>query len=265
MCLLVDECFWRTMEITNTLHNCCICSESADDNSKLIHVSGKGVQTLLKICNATKANDVRRNIMSNLNGVFVYSECRKIFTDQKRQKQIKRKSDNLVRSKRVRSDFSAFDWKSCCFYCWEKINVKKVSFEHGSKMKKSFYRVETIGMRDAILEKCDERSDQWANDVKANILSCIDLVAVDAIYHFDCATKFRSGRPKEPVTGSGRKEDERKALYFDHTCEWLESNMELIRLSEAYDYMLKYAGNNEAYTARKFKQKLKEKYKERTI
>ena len=103
-------------------------------------------------------------------------------------------------------------------------------------------------MREVILEKCKERSDSWANDVRATLLSCIDLVAAGAVYHFDCATKFRNGRPKESVIGSGRKEDDAKLIYFEHTCEWLESNMNLIRLSEAYEYMVKSAGDNEVYT-----------------
>ena len=122
--------------------------------------------------------------------------------------------------------------------------------------------METIEMREVILEKCKERSDSWANDVRATLLSCIDLVAAGAVYHFDCATKFRNGRPKESVIGSRRKEDDAKLIYFEHTCEWLESNMNLIRLSEAYEYMVKSAGDNEVYTARRFKQKLKTKYEE---
>ena len=76
----------------------------------------------------------------------------------------------------------------------KKINVKNLSFKCGSKLKSIFHKVESIEMRNTILEKCDERSDQWANEVRPIILSCIDLVAAGAIYHFDCATKFRCGR-----------------------------------------------------------------------
>ena len=127
------------------IDNCCICSKPAYENCELVHVSPKAVKTLLKSCNIRKASDVRTNIVSDMNNVYVHSDCRKFFTDSKRQKQVKRKqaSDSVVQSKRVRSELAAFDWKTC-FYCSKKINFKNVLFKRGSKLKSIFHKVETI-------------------------------------------------------------------------------------------------------------------------
>ena len=52
-------------------------------------------------------------------------------------------------------------------------------------------------MRDNILEICNERSDEWSDEVKTHILSCIDLVAAEAIYHTECVAKYRFEKPKK--------------------------------------------------------------------
>ena len=50
-------------------------------------------------------------------------------------------------------------------------------------------------MRDNILEIYNERSDVWSDEVKTLSLSCIVLVAAEAIYHAECDAKFRLAKP----------------------------------------------------------------------
>ncbi len=51
-------------------------------------------------------------------------------------------------------------------------------------------RVSTIPIRSRILECCQERRDEWAAEVENRILSCINLVAAEAVYHDFCRTRF---------------------------------------------------------------------------
>ena len=98
----------------------------------------------------------------------------------------------------------------------------------GHEAKSSFHRVETIEMKNNILNICDSRSDDWSDKVRIKVLSCIHLVAEEAINHHECDRRFRLGKPKDLVRRRGRAEDSFKADFFLPTCNWLESSMEVI-------------------------------------
>ena len=66
-----------------------ICSKPADDNHNLIQVSDKAVATFLRSCKYTRDNSVTANLRLASDNVYVHSDCLKIFTDRKRQKNIK--------------------------------------------------------------------------------------------------------------------------------------------------------------------------------
>ena len=237
---------------------CSICSLPGDDNRNLVHVTEKGIETLLKSCNKKKDKSVRDNIEAALESVYVHADCRKAYTDPRKFK--KRMTDVAVKSKRIKLSSLNFDYKSSCFYCSKPIYLR--SSTHAYSNRKPYRSVATLETKQQVLDKCSQRSDEWADEVRTHVLNCIDLVAAEAIYHVDCAARFFSGKPKSLVCGSGWSEDCDKAVFFSQTCEWLESNMDLIKLNEAYEYMVNLAGKNEVYTSKRFKQKLKDKYKD---
>lgn len=52
-------------------------------------------------------------------------------------------------------------------------------------------------MKEEILDKCDERNEIWASEVRARISGAVsDLHAADTRYHVDCRTKFMSPKSK---------------------------------------------------------------------
>ena len=123
----------------------------------------------------------------------MHSECRKIYTDPKRRMKRKRNEKIEVKRKRIRSSNGNFDREKCCFYCFQSINFK-------SGNRTPFCKVETVETRESILQKCNERSDDWGNQVRTQVLSCIDLVAPGAVYHTECSSKFRLGKFKSLIS-----------------------------------------------------------------
>ncbi len=85
--------------------------------------------------------------------------------------------------KRLRSSFTPFNWKENCMFCSKSVVV---DLRHPERTKVG--RVSTIPIRSRILECCQERRDEWAAEVENRILSCIDLVAAEAVYHDFCRT-----------------------------------------------------------------------------
>ena len=66
--------------------------------------------------------------------------------------------------------------------------------------------VRTVETRNKILGVCQERGDEWANDVQARILHVHDLHAADAVYHKACSVNFRTMKqiPANPKCGISR-------------------------------------------------------------
>ena len=73
----------------------------------------------------------------------------------------------------------AFNWKQFCLFCGEECNP----FE---KRKPDYSSVETIEVREKICYIGQLRTDPKVLEVYYRILSCVDLVAVEAIYHKHC-------------------------------------------------------------------------------
>lgn len=112
--------------------------------------------------------------------------------------------------------------------------------------------------------KCaKERNDQWGRDVLFRLESCFDLVAAEAVYHRDCASNFRSDITN---TNKGRPVDSTMDRAFEDLVEeWLENtgDCEIYSISELYKRMADI--NETVYGLKRFKQKLKERYKEHVV
>ena len=46
--------------------------------------------------------------------------------------------------------------------------------------------VQTLPVRNTLLEHCVKRGDHWASEVQGRLQNCIDLVAEEAVYHHNC-------------------------------------------------------------------------------
>ena len=80
-----------------------------------------------------------------------------------------------------------FNWKECCFTCG---NEALLDPKHRDRKT----QVRTLTLKQSVLKICEDRNDKWAFDVKCRLNCCVELVASDAMYHFECYKLFSSNR-----------------------------------------------------------------------
>lgn len=103
-------------------------------------------------------------------------------------------------SKRLRHSLAPFDFKANCLYCGQECCVDKDP-RHPDRWEPAFLcrsthsEHEQKNYKDFLLEKCDGRNDEWANEVRLRIQGAVsDLHAVEARYHRACMSRFLSNR-----------------------------------------------------------------------
>ena len=82
------------------------------------------------------------------------------------------------------------------------------------KKSRSVYRVTLLDVQDVVRRVCEERADDWAEEVRARILQVHDLPAADAIYHQSCSSNFRT-KKQIPSTFSFEQPSTRKQKIGD--------------------------------------------------
>ena len=82
-----------------------------------------------------------------------------------------------------------FNWKECCLICE---NQALLDSRHW--VRETVVQFRTLTLKQNILKICEDRNDKWAADVKCCLNCCVDLVAIDAMYHFECYKLFSSNR-----------------------------------------------------------------------
>jgi len=137
----------------------------------------------------------------------------------------------------------------------------------------------TMTTRNNIIEKCDDRKDKWASEVKGRLESFTDLVAPEAVYHHQCSLNFRIGQnipskylssdnllisPVKPHSGRPSNTDQQEA--FQYTLEYLEHQAELVTLNELKIIMQSKLtamnSNNSAYHTKTISRKIQDIYKD---
>ena len=123
----------------------------------------------------------------------VHKKCRRNQTDSKRLR-LSYLSDNSEKEekapKKLRSHTSDFEWKRDCFICGEIANYDKKHPERNA-FTGFIHKITTIPFRQRIIQACGKRTYSWAEEVKIRLHDCLDLIAVEAIYHHTCELKFR--------------------------------------------------------------------------
>ena len=162
-----------------TLTRCALCLEPSSDVKPLTQ---KGMDNLIFMCKEKELREIydRLNPVKNSpSDVYIHNDCRKKITRKR-----KRNSDaDAPVQKDLRSSSATFDWKTCCFFC-----TKPVDYRH--LLRKPIRTVETLEMKDKVFALAEKRKDEWGNKVYFRLQDCIDLVAVEAVYHRDCFNAF---------------------------------------------------------------------------
>ena len=114
--------------------------------------------------------------------VQVHARCRRDYTNYLRLPE-KAEGNNIEKplAPKTRSSTCLFNWKEYCFYCG---NEAREDPRHRNQ--KMIYKASTLPCRDKVPKVCDERiekgEEQWTQQVKNRLLSCIDFVHTEARY-----------------------------------------------------------------------------------
>ena len=162
------------------------CSEKLSATDDVSQVTPKSLQTL--ISSSLARND---GLVVKFENVALpqslHTSCRKQCTRPTSIKSYQNQSDlsstSTVESKTLRSCESPFDFKKDCLFCGEEASM---TVKLGSKRRTSVTNVETIEFLENILKRATERNDEFGQTVSTRVQSCIDLIAVEAIYHREC-------------------------------------------------------------------------------
>ena len=80
-----------------------------------------------------------------------------------------------------------FNWKEYCFICGNQASLDPRHWDRATVI-----QVRTLTLKQTTLKICEERNDKWTVDVKCRLNCCVDLVASEAMYHFECYKLFSS-------------------------------------------------------------------------
>ena len=118
----------------------------------------------------------------------------------------------------------------------------------------------TVELKETIMKKVKDRTDDSAISVLSRLENCADLVAEEAIYHVDCYFMFVSQDKQHEH--KGRPIHKEKMAKFTKLCEWLErdGDCELHTMKELMEKVKEFAEKDEIYSEKSVRRKLKEKY-----
>ena len=124
-------------------------------------------------------------------------------------------------------------------------------------------------MRENMLEKCKQRieadaTDQWAVNVLARVEDCVDFVATQSRYHFNCLLRFNQNKASERIDEpkSGRKSSQELLDCFSKACDWLEGEMLPHSVTGFREKMMEFADGEDVYGVQYIKKLLKDQYQD---
>jgi len=237
---------------------CIICRTNllGDDDVSTV---GRGISTLIEYSKKYGDVELTNYLVSEPSIVRVHNTCRRAYTDKRKFDHFSSQTNDAeLRCKVLRSQIvSSFNWKQHCFLC--KLPCVKDE-RHPDRNGSEYRRVETLEIRDTVLQRCMERNDTWSHDVQSRLLVCCDLVAEEAVYHKTCHKNFCG--PVRSMGKGGRPTDKSKDRVLEELCRWMEEDgeSELLTLSDLEQKALDIGGGSEFYSQVWLKEKLTERY-----
>ena len=184
---------------------CIICEDGFGDDSTANIVYEKGLETLIRFSKEKDTTELIKCLLELKNSNQedrVHHSCRQKFTDKRKMSLKQTPTKKLGWSLEVR-----FDCTVHCFLC-----RKSIDFYN----KHSYSEVMTLQLRESLIERGNERNNEWEEDIVCRLESCNDLVAEEAKYHINCMTKFRLKDATEK--SRGRTEDMQMVKDFERVC-----------------------------------------------
>ncbi|CAH1102063.1 unnamed protein product [Psylliodes chrysocephalus] len=195
----------------------CVLCEKTLIGEQIVKVQ-KGIKNIKRM--SVLRNDNMHILLENKDSVEVHTKCRYMYI--RRIKEKEQESNEESRRELRRLNFQ-FDFKTICLFCAEVL-------DNNHPNRNPISLVSTMKIKDNIIKICNERNDEWGNNVLVRVNSVKDLVASEARYHKSCYTLFNrhGSNPK----GKSNLCDNKSALNltkhnaFYQLCDFLENNYE---------------------------------------
>ena len=252
----VSDCFNEEAPVAE----CCICWTEKDD---VLSKVTKGVKTLEEYCKLRSCDQLLSKIHhleKNRLPIYVHKICRKDFTNARKSFDPTTQTKSCdISAHLTRSQIPEFNWNENCFFCGDVIEIDEKHPERSLSISQA-----EVPSKEAVLEICSKRNDEWGAEVEHRLCDGRDFVAAVAKYHRQCRSNFFNFREKIPSkNGSGRKVDDEMQQNFDRLCVWLEKEVDLFTVSELHQKMSSFSsGIDNVYGMKWFKEKLKKRYKD---
>ena len=257
-------------EVTFDEEKCVLCEKAFSDDDKSTSVT-KGLENLIKWSNTRKDIVLENHLSSQKKKspqgkVLVHSNCRREYVDPRRPIKVKRSAPSeppsTPKRQKLRSSQPTFRWKEHCFYCDSKVIFDDKHPNRYPNSRRVGGKPESVNMIHQVRNRCDERNEEFASVVKKRLSVINDLVAVEAVYHSPCQSRFfSSDRTLTSESSRGRNESDAKLAAFKTLCEWLDEQTELYTLQDLHDKMIELSGEATYVCATKWiKKKLEDKY-----
>ena len=84
------------------------------------------------------------------------------------------------------------------------------------------HQVQTLPLHNSLVQRANERKDDWGQAVFTQLGTCIDLIAAEAVYHSACMADFKLNKiGSSGIKGWPINSDTSNA--FQKICNWLEN------------------------------------------
>ena len=148
-----------------------------------------------------------------------------------------------------RSDSHQFNFREHCIFCAQNCNVCQDQ-RHPDRWRPAYMCTEYQGndgndtFKHSILETCDKRGDEWAEQVRVRISGApFDLHAADARYHIDCRANFMSPRSVNYAANADRTDKDTDAGFQSVVKEISGNQSRIWNSIELYNLYTEGGGN----------------------
>ncbi|KAL8570268.1 hypothetical protein ACOMHN_011290 [Nucella lapillus] len=174
----------------------------------------KGLDKVLDI--STELDDgLKDKLSGRALPIPIHSACRKTYIKPSTITKRKRESESRDRGSipKRRSQTPTIDIQRDCLYCGNPVQEYSGSQQRVPLFRRSnCHKAETKELLASVVQKADERNDEWGESVKLRVHCLGDLIAAEAVYHHDCQVRFHKGWP---LKGQGSAKGGRPAGCVD--------------------------------------------------
>lgn len=212
------------------------------------------------------ASKERKSQLSVIKGQVVHVHCRKEYTKRQNINNAVAEFPIYVPSTpKLRSD-QTFSFRNNCLICGK---PAELCSDKRKRPLTEVWAVRTHDFQKTIEQACNQRKDQWAEEVWGRIAFVNDLHAFDAIYHQQCSVNFRTGKDKPVYRDTisskkvkGRPVNEIQNDAFIKVVKYFEENDdEQISVNDLVEKMKEYLDDDhEAYGFTHMKSRLEKHF-----